>query len=158
MSGPAKSAAVELRDGVIVYAVSGAKGDTGWSLDTAKVLLVGELTNDRGPFEDDWFILFFTAPDNYLSVSSYAEGCMEFLEALGKHLGAPLLPTLFASADWASNVLWPASLVGRPVFTFTDKHAETRLGKVWEWVTGGPWWNWQELTPEVKGLLGASRA
>lgn len=151
---PNDSGRISLRNGAIH--VEGIPEP--YTLDASKVLLVGELTTDRGPFIDDWWLLFFTEPGTHASASMYAEGYQEFLDALGDFLGRPLITTLAGSADYASNVLWPESLDGRPVFTFTDIPARTALGKAWEWFLGGPRFNRRDLTPEVEAYLrGASK-
>ncbi len=154
MGTRAESGAISLRDGVIhVDGPADPRWGQSYTLDVRDVLLIGELTNDHGPMLDDWFLQFFTSVDEVWGVPCYAEGCIEFVEALAKHLGEPLEQRLVSSANWASNVLWPPPLAGRPIYTFTDIRADTKLGRTWEWMTGGPRQNWQELTPEVRAFL-----
>jgi len=112
-----KSGQVRL-DGDTIRYRSTLYGD--WDLPVPRVRVVGEATNDHGPFADDYFFCFATGPDEWLEASFYADGRDDFLRALGARLGARLETGLCHSTDFASRVLWPPSLVGEPMFKFTE--------------------------------------
>jgi hypothetical protein len=92
-----------------------------WQARVADIRLIGEVTNQNGPFADDYFICLVTADDGcWLEASFYAKGRDEFLRKLGERLGQPLELQLCASADFASRILWPSRLLGQPMFKFTE--------------------------------------
>lgn len=101
-----------------------------WDLPVSGVRIVGEATNQSGPFADDYFFCFATGPSMWREASFYAEGRDRFLRALGKKLGTPLEAGLCKSADFASRVLWPPSLAGDPLFRFDDIRPKGLLGKL----------------------------
>jgi hypothetical protein len=77
------------------------------------------------------------------AVQSYANGFEAFYRALVEKLG-PLELRLNNSTTFASNILWPLHLAGKPMFHFTDLPNTTLLGRLF-----GVGRNRQELTPEV---------
>jgi hypothetical protein len=100
---------------------------SGFVLPLSEIRIIGECTNQNGPFADDYFLCFVTQPSGWYEASFYASGCEEFLSALGARLGVPLQFTLMASTDFASRILWPATLAGRPLFDY-DLEEPTSLG------------------------------
>ncbi len=94
------------------------------------VRVIGEATNQSGPFVDDYFFCFATGPDCWYETSYYAKGCGEFFTALSDRLHFQLQTGLANSTDFASRVLWPLDLVGEPMFTYTDVEPKTWLGRL----------------------------
>ncbi|HPF39597.1 MAG TPA: hypothetical protein P5081_16725 [Phycisphaerae bacterium] len=92
-----------------------------WRIPLDAVRIIGELTSPHGPFADDYFFCFAEAAGGWYEASCYAEGRDAFLHALGERLGARLEPGLSGSTDFASRILWPEPLAGRPMFDFTDE-------------------------------------
>ena len=117
-----------LLDGGIIRYRSAVYGD--WDLLVSDVRVIGEATNQNGPFTDDYFFCFATGPEMWREASFYAEGRDEFLRALRATLGTPLEVGLCHSADFASRVLWPPSLAGEPMFRFDDVPPKGLLGKL----------------------------
>ena len=96
--------------------------DPEWSLPVEQVKVIGEFTNDNGPFVDDWFLIFVTGLDPlWQQASCYADGNRRFLKDLSATLGSELQPALYASANFASRIIWPAELSGKPLFGFVDE-------------------------------------
>ena len=92
-----------------------------WELPISRLRLVGEATDENGPCTDDWYIVFAEDDQGWFSASAYAPGVLETLRALGDALGSGVGPLMLAnSATFASRVLWPPPLVGRPVFNYTQ--------------------------------------
>jgi hypothetical protein len=91
-----------------------------WDVRVSDVRLIGECTNQDGPFADDYFFCFATGPAVWFEASFYADGRDEVLSALEATLGSPLLNGLCHSTDFASRVLWPPTLCGLPMFQYTD--------------------------------------
>ena len=122
-----ESGRILLDDDVIRYR-SAVYGD--WDVPVSDVRIIGEATNQNGPFADDYFFCFATGPSMWREASFYAEGRDEFLSALGAKLGSPLEVGLCHSTDFASCVIWPSSLAGEPMFQFGDVPPKGLLGKL----------------------------
>ena len=118
-------------DGDVIRSRSAIHGD--WDLPVADVRLIGEATDQSGPFADDYFLCFATGPGMWLEAPFYAEGRDVFLAALGARLGSPLEPCLCDSADFASRVLWPPPLAGEPLFRYEDVPPSGPLGRLFGW-------------------------
>jgi hypothetical protein len=114
----------------------------GFTLRLSDIRIIGECTNQDGPFADDYFLCFVTAPNLWYEASFYAAGRDEFLAALGERLGVPLQLALQASTDFASRILWPADLAGQPRF---DYRPERPTG-TWSWLRS-------KLSPRVHRTL-----
>ncbi len=118
MSDRSNSGRLWLVDDFIQYD-SAAYGS--WRLPVGAVKIVGEFTNDNGPFLDDWFLIFVTAEQGWYEASMSAEGTKEFLHELAMRLGADnLLVELAGATDYDSRILWPAALRGEPLFDITS--------------------------------------
>ena len=98
-------------------------------LPVSEIRVIGESTNSLGPFADDYFFCFAIGPEGWCETSYYADGCGEFLDALFHRLQSSYQLGLNNSTDYASRVLWPPSLAGRPMFTYTDVKPKTWLGR-----------------------------
>jgi hypothetical protein len=82
-----------------------------WSVRITDVRLIGEYTNSDGPYIDDYFLVFLTAPESgWHEASFYATGRDEALAALSKSLGAPLLCELCDSTQYKTRIMWPPQL------------------------------------------------
>ena len=139
-------ARIELCDGIIRYRVDGPF----WELPLSAVRVIGEMTNDHGPFLDDYFFCFATAADRCYEASFYAEGREDFLKSLAIVLGCDLPMSLVGSTDYDSNVLWPPHLAGRPMFSFIPEQPKTWIG----WLIGATG-NTQCFSDEVLAELRA---
>jgi hypothetical protein len=106
--------------------------NTWWRLPIADVRVIGEFTNEAGPYLDDYFFLFVTSDaSSWFCDSFYAEGRDQFLDELGRKLGAKLRCGLCNSASFKSRALWPANLEGSPLFEFKPEiPAENFLGRI----------------------------
>jgi hypothetical protein len=136
---------LELCDDSIRYWVDGTLA---WELSVSVVCIIGEATNDHGPFLDDYFLCFATDADSWFEASFYAEGRHEFLKSLAVVHGGSLTLRLVGSTDYASNVLWPFHLAGTPMFSFKPAMPATWLGRLI-----GPMRNTQRFSEEVVAEL-----
>jgi hypothetical protein len=117
MSGSTESGRIWLEDGAIHYH---SQNYGSWKLPIAEIRVIGEYTNQNGPFLDDWFIAFVLAPNGWYEASMYAEGNDEFRASLANELGEDaLVGRLYSSTDFASRIIWPRSLHGEPFLRFT---------------------------------------
>jgi hypothetical protein len=124
-----------------------------WEVPVADLRLVGEATNEEGPFLDDWMLVFATGPEGWREASMYAPGHDKFLCELGQMLGGPLFPALAGSTTFASRVLWPQQLYGQPVFTYNARRAASVAGRLLEGLLG-PTSCTRSFTEDVRHHLG----
>jgi len=124
--------------------------DGGFTLRLGEIHIIGECTNQNGPFVDDYFLCFVTDLSGWYEASFYAAGRDKFLSSLGERLGVHLELTLVASTDFASRILWPTTLTGQPLF---DYRPEKPTG-FWSRLRLG-WWPRmiQTLSTEALTLL-----
>lgn len=87
-----------------------------WSVSISDIRLIAEYTNSDGPYVDDYFFVFLTAPEGgWHEASFYAEGREVVLRALEQKIGAPLETGLCHSTDYRTRILWPESVKGQPL-------------------------------------------
>ena len=110
--------------------------------------LLGESTNQNGPFEDDYFLCFASDDSGWMEASFYSDGRGNFLKELSEILDSNLSLDLMHSTDFASRILWPEALRGEPMFSFTDAPAETFLGRIF-----GSFRNTQTFASKAQSLL-----
>ena len=138
---------LELCNLTISYQVD---GKTKWEILVADLRVIGELTNDHGPYLDDYFICFATDSNAWYEASFYADGREEFLKALEVMLGCELRTRLVWSTEYASNILWPLHLAGTEMFSFKPVKPKTWIGRLI-----GSLQNKQEFTADVLAELRA---
>jgi hypothetical protein len=98
-----------------------AEAGSSWTLRISDLLVLGEFTNDAGPFMDDYCYVFVAMNQKCYAASFYSEGREAFLQALEQHLHATLDHKLTRSTDRASNVLWPPDIAGQPLYEFREQ-------------------------------------
>lgn len=105
------------RSGKITFAagkIEYRSGIHGWSLPSTEVRLIGEYTNENGPWLDDYFLVFLASSDGaWNQASFYATGRDEVLAELGQVLGTKLDLGLCNSANFKSRIIWPPNLAGK---------------------------------------------
>ncbi|MCA9125308.1 MAG: hypothetical protein H6822_35030 [Planctomycetaceae bacterium] len=121
------SGQIELDGDVIRYTSSTYSA---WTIRVEDVRIIGEATNQNGPFADDYFLCFATGPAMWHEASFYAAGRDPFLAALGARLGVTLQLDLTSSADFASRILWPLELADMPMFKYEDVRPKTIVGRM----------------------------
>jgi hypothetical protein len=99
-----------------------------WELSLSDVIVIGEATNQNGP-ADDYFFCFASGPWMWHEASFYAQGRNEFLNALSRRLGVEMRLGLISSTDFASRVLWPPELAGKPMFKYVEVCATSRVSR-----------------------------
>lgn len=122
------SGIVQVEDGIVYYewpiGRHGRSNSIGIPLVDVKV--IGEYTNQNGPFADDYFICFVTDAPGWTEVSFYAEGRDALLSELEAYFGADILLGLCWSTDFNSRILWPLRLTGREFIEFKPIKPESR--------------------------------
>ncbi len=101
-----------------------------WTIRVDDIRIIGEATNQNGPFVDDYFLCFATGPEMWYEASFYAAGRDAFLAALGARLGITFRLTLSSSTDFASRILWPLELADMPMFQYEDVPPKTAVGRL----------------------------
>ncbi|MBT6153250.1 MAG: hypothetical protein HOL01_07150 [Planctomycetaceae bacterium] len=133
-------------DGDVIQYTSTTYPD--WIIRIADIRIIGEATNQNGPFADDYVLCFCTGPGMWHEASFYAEGRDSFLTALGARLGAPLQLCLASSSDFASRILWPVEFVDKPMFKYEDVPPITVVDRLL-----GPMRNWQTYSDHALEAL-----
>ena len=90
-----------------------------WELPIAEITIIGEYTNEDGPFADDYFLVFVRDGEpGWLEGSFFADGRDAILKELSARLGADLSCGQAHLATFRSRILWPDHLKGRVLFEF----------------------------------------
>ena len=95
-----------------------------WTLDIDKIKFIGEYTTSAGPMADDLFLVFADTIDQWWQAPILAIKHEHFWKQLGEKLNCEIAPGLFASANWATRVIYPKSLEGEELFVVVK--AETK--------------------------------
>lgn len=101
-----------------------------WSIDLARVALIGELTTPDGPIADDYFLVFVVGPEEWcrIPIDAVSQGVMN---ALAHTLGCRLEHHLANRTEFASAILWPPALQGEEFIKFEQRRRPGFLG----WLT-----------------------
>ena len=123
------SGAIQL-DGTRITYTSPVYGS--FSIPLSEVAVIGEFTTDNGPFIDDWFLVFVLRDgSDWFEASMFAEGIEPLRQQLSETLGASFGgDSLVFSTDFASRIVWPPALVGRPLFAFSPDKGSGVFGRI----------------------------
>jgi len=106
-----------------------------WSVSVTDICLIAEYTTAEGPHLDDYFFVFLTVPENgWHQASFYAKGRDETLRLLEEKLHVQLTPSLFASAQFKSRIMWPLRLANLELFEVIPK--PSKVGRFWQKISG----------------------
>ncbi len=116
------SGEIECLDDTLVY----RSGLGNWSLPISSIRLVAEYTNSDGPFLDDYFFVFLTAPeDGWHQASFYAKGRDAALTTLGRKLGSTLQTGLCNSTEYRTRIMWPEKVRDQPLMDVIEPRNRT---------------------------------
>ena len=146
------SSELHVEDGVLLY----ESGEGSFRLPLRDIVLVGEYTTPDGPGADDYFLVFFTRDGSRHDASFYSEGRDTALAVLSDHWRVPLPLRLSASTSLASNIVWPASHAGQPLFEFRRPPATNLVSRLRERIGLAAFE--QRLSPAAQQLLGDTDA
>lgn len=82
-----------------------------------EVLVIGESTDQNGPYREDWH-LCFCDENGWSEVPVSSENLNGFLQNLSDILKYPLTLELVNSADFKSRILWPPEIVNHSLFSY----------------------------------------
>lgn len=107
MTNQEYSGVLECSDATLSY----RSGVGDWTILISEIRLIAEYTNSDGPWIDDYFLVFLTAPEGGRHEASfYAKGREAALGTLEKRIGARLECGLCGSTDYRTRILWPTDL------------------------------------------------
>jgi hypothetical protein len=109
-----------MENGVVKYS-SPAPRLGEWELAIDEVVAIGEFTSEEGPFWFDWYISFVRPDGWWFDAPANAAGMDDVLKELETILGCKLNCSLFASATFASRIMYPARLVEQPLFAWKPR-------------------------------------
>ena len=113
MSDDGLSGRIWIKSGSVHY----DRLNSSWEVPICEIKVIGEHTDDHGPYADDYFFVFLTATHSY-EASFYAEGRDQVLRALSRALGVKLECGLISSTTFNSRVMWPSKLGGQALYDF----------------------------------------
>jgi hypothetical protein len=119
-----KSPWIETAEGRLRY----RDGRFTWDVAIADIAVLGEYTNQNGPFSDDHFLAFIgRGSTEWYEASFYARGRDDALKGLASQLGTNLVCALCNSTDFRSRVMWPPALAELEMFHWTSKLFNLRV-------------------------------
>lgn len=87
------------------------------AMNLSDIAIIGEHTNNSGPWFDDWFITLVGKNGQWINISWYANGVDELTKILSEKFQAGLnISNLANSTIWNSIVRYPETLKDKPVF------------------------------------------
>lgn len=96
-----------------------------WSVSLDKLKLIGEYTTAPGFDFDDYYFVFAETEESMYQVSSFLIDHKTFWPELSAKLNIELAPSLCASTQWATNIIFPEALQGKELF----ETVENKSGK-----------------------------
>ncbi|MCX6954518.1 MAG: hypothetical protein NTV51_20385 [Verrucomicrobia bacterium] len=91
-----------------------------WSVQFDSISIIGEYTNQNGPYLDDYFLIFVgESRQEWWEASFYADGRDPTLSALERTFPGVSQLGLCGSTSFESHVLWPPKHHGKPLFVFS---------------------------------------
>ncbi|MFN0136081.1 MAG: hypothetical protein ACKVS9_08200 [Phycisphaerae bacterium] len=124
-----------------------------WRLPIERIRLIGEATDQNGPFADDYWYWFAPAADDWYEASFYSEGRDTVFGELERRFGATFPHALMGSTDFASNILYPPELAGRPLLRYEKVPHRGFLKALLLGMIGMPFSVRQEATEQVMQFL-----
>ena len=112
-----------IQDGEVRYQLN---EKTVWSFALSELWLIAEWTNDHGPFGDDYYYVFVAGrPSRLFESPMYSNP--QIINEIGRLLGTRIEVGLANRTDFASRIIWPKELEGRPFFDFSKVSRGTGL-------------------------------
>ena len=99
-----------------------------WHLSLGDLKIVGEYTNQDGPYAEDHFLVLVDQNNKIFEVPISAEGLDDFLLSIHDKLDCRLDLKLNLHVDFASRVLFPVELNELPLFVLKEVRPSSVLG------------------------------
>ncbi|MEM9820614.1 MAG: hypothetical protein AAF985_06060 [Bacteroidota bacterium] len=98
------------------YLVFNYREDQQIKVEIKAIKAIGELTTDADPIAIDWYLIIVKRDNEVIYFPAYAAGLQETLKQLSAILNHEIVPKLFASIKFDSNVIYPKSVDGQKLF------------------------------------------
>lgn len=134
---------VEIQNGRWLVYKSGILPE--WTIGTDEIAVVGEYTNEEGPSHPDYFYVFVRPSGEWHRLPVFARGFDETIRLVANQLGFEPERNLLYKTSFNSRIIWPAVMIGKPLFLFVEHRAW------WTWLWPGPMWT--GLSDEVMAFL-----
>ncbi|MFG0242780.1 MAG: hypothetical protein ACF8R9_08355 [Phycisphaerales bacterium JB054] len=118
VKAPESPIGFEILDGEVRYS-DGARCQ--WSISLNSVRIIGECTNENGPYADDWFLCLVTDCGGWVEGSVYVPNFVAFMGELCVSMGSDFFVSLARSTTFASRVMWPESIADTELFEFLPR-------------------------------------
>ncbi|WP_192823110.1 hypothetical protein [Rufibacter sp. LB8] len=122
-----------------------------WVMDIGKIKFIGEDTTANGPWEPDYFFVFAEKENEWWQAPNEAVKEMGFWTQLSEKLNCEVGPTLAASTQWATKVLYPVSLAGQEMFEIIQIDQKSK--SFWQRIFGSAATERLVLTENVRKLF-----
>jgi hypothetical protein len=93
-------------------------GDQQVKIEISDIKIIGEFTTDADPIATDWYLIIVKKNNEVIYLPAYAVGLQETLKQLSDIFNHEIVPKLFASVKFDSNVIYPKSIDGKKLFQF----------------------------------------
>jgi len=100
------------------------------TIQISDIKVIGELTTDADPIATDWYLIIVRKNNEVIYFPAYAVGLHESLEQLSKKLNHDIVPKLFASINFDSNVIFSKSIDGEKLFQLEGLNPKGIWGKI----------------------------
>lgn len=92
-----------------------------WSVPLNSVRIIGEYTNENGPYADDWLLCLVTDCNSWVEGSVHVPNFAAFMAELCVSMGSEFVVSLARSTTFASRVMWPESIADTELFEFLPR-------------------------------------
>lgn len=82
--------------------------------------VIGEFTTNTDPIATDWYLIIVKKNNEVIYIPTYAVGLEDTLKQLSKTLHHEIVPKLFSSINFDSNVIYPKSITGEKLFQLSS--------------------------------------
>lgn len=106
---------VRLIDDAMLYSSNSYQS---WQIGLNDIKVIGEFTNEDGPYCEDHFLVFVTDAKGWHELPFGADGFSAAITQLQRRFGGNLEPRLSFTTSFDSAVLWPFEMKGKKLFHF----------------------------------------
>jgi hypothetical protein len=112
---PACEASIAVRAGRVELSTTAG---VSWSVAVGEIAVLAEFTNEEGPWSEDYFWILLGYDGTFYYAPMGAAGILDVASEVKRLLSCDFSFDLFHSTTFASRILWPAALAGKPLFRF----------------------------------------
>lgn len=94
------------------------------------IKVIGEFTTEPDSIATDWYLVIVQKDNEVIYLPAYAVGLQETLNQLSEIFNYKIVPKLFASVKFDSNVIFPESIDGEKLFHLRNLKPKGVLEKI----------------------------